>query len=131
MPAPVRCARGLLAALVLAAAGCAVRLGATAVTFETGALGAPLLALLLLAAAGCVLTAGAALVVSLRFTEGGTAVRTGALTVGWVTVLGGLAAFLTYDHLGAVGIGWGALVVALSGHRETRAWFERGRLLAP
>ncbi|WP_143662340.1 hypothetical protein [Streptomyces sp. Amel2xC10] len=131
MPAPTRCARGLLAALALGAAGCALRLGATAVTFETGALGAPLLALLLSAAAGCVLTAGAALVVSLRFTEGGAAVRTRALTVGWVTVVGSLAAFLTYDHVWAVGIGWGALVVALSGHRETRAWFERGRLLAP
>lgn len=36
MPAPTRCARGLLAALVLAAAGCALRLGAAAATFETG-----------------------------------------------------------------------------------------------
>ncbi|GAB7110336.1 hypothetical protein JCM4814A_86510 [Streptomyces phaeofaciens JCM 4814] len=129
MPGSARCARVLLAALVVAGAVCAAWLAVAAATFETGALGAPFLGLLLLAATGCALTAVASLVVSVRFAEGGAAVRVGAVAVGWVTVLGSLAAFMTHGHAWSAGIACGAALVALSGRRETKDWFERGRPL--
>lgn len=126
MPGSARWARALLVGTAVAGGAGAVRFAAAAASLETGALGALFLGVLLLGATGCALTAVASLVVSARFVNGGPAVRNGAAAVGWVTVVGSLAGFLTHDHSWAAGVTGGALLVALAGRRETRDWFERG-----
>ncbi|OQR61590.1 hypothetical protein B6E66_23945 [Streptomyces maremycinicus] len=129
MPVTTRCARALLVAVGLSGIAGSVRLAAAAAAFESGALGAPVVGLLLLAAAGCAALAVASLVVSARFADGGGAVRSGAVAVAWVTLLGGLAGALTHHVAWGAGAAVGASLVALSNAAATREWFGRARLL--
>ncbi|WP_405966491.1 hypothetical protein OG613_04175 [Streptomyces sp. NBC_00015] len=128
MPVTARYARALLVALGLSGIAGSVRLAAAAAVFESGALGGLVVGMLLLAATGCATLAVTSLVISARFADGGGAVRRGAVVVGWLIALGGLAAALTQHFAWSAGAAAGALLVALSSGTATREWFGRARL---
>ncbi|WP_406010870.1 hypothetical protein OG440_35630 [Streptomyces sp. NBC_00637] len=128
MPVTARYARTLLIGLGVSGIACSVRLAVAAAVFESGALGGLVVGMLWLAAAGCAVLAVAALVISARFADGGGAVRRGAVAVGWVILLGGLAATLAHHPAWSAGAALGAALVALSSGTATREWFGRARL---
>ncbi|MFE7931552.1 hypothetical protein ACFU6S_23055 [Streptomyces sp. NPDC057456] len=128
MPVTARYARALLLALGLSGLACSVRLAVAAAVFESGALGGLVVGMLLVAAAACAALGVASLVISARFTDGGGAVRRGAVAVGWVIVLGSSVAALAHHFAWSAGTALGAALVALSSGAATREWFGRTRL---
>jgi hypothetical protein len=131
MPGTARWARALL--VVVGACGVVpvVRLTVSAVTFETGALGAPVLGLLLAAALACASLAGSCFVIAARFADGGGKVRVGALAVGWLVAVGSAVAVLTGRGVWGAGVATGALLAVCAAGRDTREWFDRPRLTWP
>ncbi|MGW7265176.1 hypothetical protein [Streptomyces sp. NPDC054842] len=129
MPGTARWARALLVAVGACGVVPAVWLTVRAVTFETGAMGAPALGLLFAAALACASPAGSCFVIAARFADGAGKVRTGALTVGWLVAAGSAAALLTgRPGVWGAGVAAGVLLAVLTTVRDTRDWFDRPRL---
>ncbi|MCZ7461950.1 hypothetical protein [Streptomyces sp. WMMC940] len=127
MPGTVRSVRAVLLAVgvgsVLAALGFVV----AAATLETGALGALVVGLLLLAALLLGVFAAAAIAIAWKFTNGGDAVRTGAVAIGALVTSGSASGLVAHSGAWGIGVAAGLFVTVLSTGDASREWFDLPR----
>ncbi|MFD5030745.1 hypothetical protein ACFWM0_10040 [Streptomyces sp. NPDC058405] len=131
MPGTVRSVRAMLFVVGALNIGAAGWFTVAAATFETGALGLPVVVLLLLAALLLGTLAVAAVVIAVKFTNGGNGARAGAVAVGYLIAVGCAVGVMTHRGVWGVGVAAGALMIVLSAGPDSRAWFDRDRTRRP